>query len=397
MIATQVHGEIAAGLEPVRERFAADVAEVGEGGAAFAVLTPDATLVDLWAGHAGPDEWREDTRAVLMSATKGLAVVALARLAERGELDVEGPIARYWPEFAAGGKANITIAQLLCHSAGLITVPGYEEILGPDGSGWSDSEAILARLASAVPLWPPGSAVGYHGFTFGWLVGEIAHRVAGKSIGSIVRDEIAAPLGLDLDLGTPSAHQRHVARIAQPGDRVTATPEQARVLADPDSLASRMLLAVNGRTVLDNAASFFTDPAILELELAGSNATATARSLALVYAALAGEGAIGAYNLLAPDTIRAFSAERAKDEDIINGARSRWSLGFQRPVPSRPGVPRIWGPNDEAFGNIGYGGQFGLADPVARIGIVFVRSHLSATSPLGANLVQALYACLSDG
>jgi CubicO group peptidase (beta-lactamase class C family) len=153
----EIGGMAVSGFEPVAEALAASIAEVGEGGAAFAAVLDGQTVVDLWAGRAREQPWREDTRAVLMSATKGVVAVVLARLVERGELEVDAPVARYWPEFAAAGKDEVTVAHVLSHTAGLITVPGYEEFMTPEGGGWDRTDEIVRRLATATPRWEPGT------------------------------------------------------------------------------------------------------------------------------------------------------------------------------------------------------------------------------------------------
>ena len=164
-----VEGTVAAGFEPVKQYLEASEDQLLGGGCALAVMSDGKPVIDLWAGMAAPGRpWKRDTRGVLMSATKAAAATCLAVLADRGLLEPEEPVATYWPEFAAGGKEKITVAQLLDHSAGTITIPGYEDLLQWDGSGWDQIEEIERRLASAVPEWEPGSCHGYHGLTCGW-------------------------------------------------------------------------------------------------------------------------------------------------------------------------------------------------------------------------------------
>lgn len=392
-MATQVDGHIASGFDAVRETFTEHLAEIGRGGAAFAAAVGGELVVDLWAGRAGHQSWSAKTRAVLMSATKGVVVTAVARLADRGLLDVEAAVADYWPEFAAAGKAEVTVAQLLSHSAGVITIPGYADFLGPAGEGWERTGEILRRLQAAAPWWPPGSAHGYHGLTFGWLIGELARRVAGVSVGSVIRDEIAGPLGLELDLGTPADRQQLVAPVILAGPRLTSTVQDEQ-LADPSSVLSQMILAVNGHCILDRADMFFANTRHLTMELPAVNATGTARALARLYGTLADNGRFDGVQVLPSATIEMFTAERRRGLSHLTGQEERWGLGFQRPIPAPTGLPHEWGPHDEAFGHMGLGGQIGFADPVSRVGVALVRSHLSATSPLGRSLINAFYGCL---
>jgi CubicO group peptidase (beta-lactamase class C family) len=389
----EVRGEVASGFDAVRDVFTTHLSEVGDGGAAFAAVADGELVVDLWAGSAGATPWSAHTRAVLMSATKGITAIAVARLAARGLLDVDAPVAAYWPEFAAAGKGAITVAQVLSHSAGVVTIPGHTDFIGPAGEGWERTDEIRRRLESASPVWLPGTAHGYHGLTFGWLVGEIVRRAAGVSAGNVIRDEIAGQLGLELELGTPIDRQDAVAPVIVAGPPLT-TAAQAEQLMDPASPFARMILAVNGQSVLDAADVVFAKGRRLAIELPGSNATGTARALARLYGAVAAGGRHDGERIAPRAVIERFAAERARGPSWLTGEDERWGLGFQLPLPPGAGLPNEWGPHEEAFGHKGLGGQIGFADPISHVGVAMVRSHLSATSPLGGHLVEALYECL---
>lgn len=392
----QVDGHVADGFETVRDTFMRQLPEVGEGGAAFAAAAGGHLVVDLWAGRAGNRSWSATTRAVLMSATKGVVTAAVARLADRALLDVESPVADYWPEFASAGKAKISIAQLLSHSAGLISIPGYTQFLGPAGQGWEQTGEIVRRLESATPWWTPGGAHGYHGLTFGWLAGELVRRVSGLSVGTVIREEIAGPLGLELDVGTPPDHLRLVAPVVLAGNRLTSAI-QDRQLAHPSSHFANMLLATNRRCIVNTADVFFADTMRLAMELPALNGTGTARALARLYGVLADGGRSDGVDLVSPATIEMFASERRRGPSVVTGEEERWGLGFQRPPVARTGSSSSsseWGPHDEAFGHNGLGGQIGFGDPVSHVGVALVRSHLSSTSQLGTRLIDALYACL---
>jgi CubicO group peptidase (beta-lactamase class C family) len=365
------------------------VSEVGAGGAAFAAVVDGERVVDLWAGSAGLGPWCRETRFVLMSATKGVVTAAIACLVDRGQLELERPVAHYWPEFAAAGKAEVTVAELLGHRAGVITVPRYEELMTPEGEGWDRTEEIVGRLAAAAPVWAPGSAFGYHGLTFSWLAGELVRRVTGASVGTVVRELVCEPLGLEFDLGTPVERQGLLARVVLPDGARPLDPAVEEPFKDPDSLLSRMALAVEGRMPFDTPA-FFTDPRLLELELAGFNATGTARALATLYGALASARELGPAALVSPATLEQFTAERSRGTDAVLGDPGRRGVGFQLALPEVP-----WGRHEEAFGHDGFGGQLGFADPVSRVGVGFVRSAASHDSPLLAVLIKALYDCLA--
>ncbi|GAA0730641.1 beta-lactamase family protein [Dactylosporangium roseum] len=392
----RVDGHVAAGFEPVARCFADRAFEVGQGGAAFAATVDGELVVDLWAGYAGEHPWRRETRAVLMSVTKQLATLALGRLIERGQLDVEAPVAHYWPEFAAAGKAAVTVAELLAHMAGLVVVPGYESFLGPDGTGWDQRDEIVDRLARSRPAWSAGSASGYHALTMGWLVDELAERAGGRSVGSILRDEIARPFQLDLDLGTPRSSQRLVAPIIGPGARPNPPGRLGDGLQDPGSLLSRSLFAVDGRTLHDSVDVLLNDQDRLAMELPFGNATGTARSLAVLNGALAAGGRLGNGSVLRPATIELLTRERFHGTDCLTGLPARWGLGIRRNLPATRGATSSWGPHESAFGFDGLGGQISFTDPGAGVGAGFVRSNFTWTSELGRRLVDSLYSCVRE-
>lgn len=386
----QVSGKVAKGFEAVARVFAQQLGEVGDGGAAFAVMHEGDLVVDLWAGRAGIGPWQRDTRAVLMSTSKGVVAVAVARLVDRDLIDVNTPMAHYWPEFGANGKAEVTVAQVLSHSAGLISIPGYEEILGQNGEGWADTDEIVRRLAAAKPEWPPGTAHAYHGFTYGWLVGELVRRVTGVSVGTIIREEIAGPLDLELDLGTPPAKQSVVAPVT------TALPFKSAIaaqLANPAS--SRMLLVIDGKAPVTDPDVFFNDSHHLAMELPACNATGTARAVATLYGVLAEDRHQQGRQLLSPSTIALFGSEHRRGLDRIGDMETAWGLGFQKPVSGQNLGLLLRLPHDDAFGHGGSGGQIGFADLRCRIGVGFVRSQIAADSSLGSTLVSTTYECLS--
>src|SRR6266487_7188340 len=159
---------VAAGFEPVRAAFEQGVSDLGDGGGAFCAYVDGVPVADLWGGTARPGEpWAYDTRAVLLSLTKGLTALCVQLLVDRGQVDVDAPVSAYWPEFAAGGKQGVLVRHVLTHTAGVLSFPGAQELLGLDGTGWDDYEAIAKGLAVATPSWEPGTRFGYHALTFG--------------------------------------------------------------------------------------------------------------------------------------------------------------------------------------------------------------------------------------
>ncbi|MEV5589826.1 serine hydrolase domain-containing protein [Nonomuraea pusilla] len=204
-------GETAPGFEAVRETFEAQLPGEREAGAAVAVYLHGRKVVDLWGGVADPATgrpWERDTLQVVFSTTKGVTAACAHLLAERGELDLDAPVAAYWPEFAANGKDRLPVRWLLTHQAGL---PAIDRPVTPaQALAW---EPMVTALAAQRPLWEPGTGHGYHAHTYGWLVGEVVRRVSGRSLGTYLAEEIAAPLGLDLWIGLPAAELPRVSRL----------------------------------------------------------------------------------------------------------------------------------------------------------------------------------------
>src|SRR5580765_521433 len=198
----------------LREAFASNFASGNEVGASFCATVDGETVVDLWGGWADEARtraWQSDTIVNVYSTTKTMTALVALLLADRGELDFEAPVARYWPQFAANGKADIKVSHLMSHSAGL---SGWKQPIAKEDL--YDWEKVTALLAAQAPLWPPGTASGYHAITQGYLVGEVVRRIAGKSLGTVFREEIAEPLGADFHIGLPASEDDRVAELIPP-------------------------------------------------------------------------------------------------------------------------------------------------------------------------------------
>ena len=244
-----IDGDVAPGFERVRDVFGENFESNGDVGAAICVYRHGRKVVDLWGGLADAGtglRWRRDTLQLVYSATKAATATCAHLLAQRGELDLDKPAAWYWPEFAAQGKADIPVRWLLSHRAGLPVIDNPMPLA--DLLAW---DPMAAALAAQRPVWEPGTAHGYHGRTFGWLVGEVIRRVSGRSVGTFFAEEIAAPAGLDFYIGLPTAERGRVSRMVidePPGAEVAdipleQIPEQFRPLVaavtDPESLMNR--------------------------------------------------------------------------------------------------------------------------------------------------------------
>lgn len=384
----EIGGDTASGFEGVREAFAADLAGDQEGGAAVGVYLHGRKVVDLWGGIADPEtgrRWERDTLQVVFSTTKGVTAACAHLLSQRGELDLDAPVAEYWPEFAANGKDRVPVRWLLTHQAGL---PAIDHPITPaEAIAW---HPMVTALAAQRPSWEPGTEHGYHAHTYGWLVGEVVRRVTGRSLGTFLAEEIAAPLDLDLWIGLPETEQHRVSRIiAAPIDLdalaridLDALPEPAREVmrayADPTSLTMRAMTVV---TPLLN----HDDPDEQAAEMPSTNGICTARALARFYAALIGE--VDGHRILAPDTLAAATVEQAGGIDRVLRVPVRIGTGFGLPTPDA-----FWY-SPTAFGFPGYGGSLGFADPATGLAFGYVTNRIQegVPDPRAAALLDAVH------
>ena len=389
---SEIGGETAPGFEGVRAAFAANLAGGQEVGAAVGVYLHGRKVVDLWGGVADPEtgrRWERDTLQVVYSTTKGVTAACAHLLAQRGELDLDAPVAEYWPEFAANGKERIPVRWLLTHQAGLPTID--QPITPAQAIAW---EPMVTALAAQRPSWEPGTEHGYHGHTYGWLVGEVVRRVTGRSLGTFLAEEIAAPLDLDLWIGLPKAEQHRVSRIIADTPDVEALArldldalpesvrEMMRAFADPTSLTIRSLLTIITPPLDHN------DPDEQSAEMPSSNGICTARALARFYAALIGE--VDGHRILTPDTLAAATAEQATGIDRILRVPVRIGTGFGLPTPDA-----FWY-SPTAFGFPGYGGSLGFADPASGLAFGYVMNHVQEGMPDGraAALLDAVHSAM---
>jgi CubicO group peptidase (beta-lactamase class C family) len=354
-------GRVEPGFEAVREAF--EVCHPPEvGGGQLCVYRRGAQVVDVWTGRdpVNDRDYDGDTLGVLMSCTKGAVAIVVHRLAERGVLGLDDPVARWWPEFAANGKAAITIAHCLSHSAGLM---GHEPGSGMDGASALDFDRSARALAAMAPLWPPGSAYLYHFTTYGYLLGEVVRRATGKTVGQLFAEEIAGPLGLDMWIGLPDAEQGRVAPHLPAATRLSAEGwrTMCRAMgADPDE---RFMRAI-GETFesVEELIDLLNTPAGRAVEVPAANAVGNARSLARMYAATI--GAVDGVRLLKPETVAALRTPRTDHlkgplplPPAPDGDAQRFGLGFELP---RNLLPMI---SAGSFGHPGAGGRLGFADP----------------------------------
>ncbi|MEV5494088.1 serine hydrolase domain-containing protein [Nonomuraea fuscirosea] len=388
---TEIGGDIAPGFEAVRAAFAANLDSGQDVGAAVSVYVHGREVVDLWGGIADPETgrpWERDTLQVVYSTTKAVTAACALLLAQRGELDLDAPVARYWPEFAAQGKERLPVRWLLTHQAGL---PAIDRPITPaEAIAW---EPMVDALAAQRPYWEPGTEHGYHGLTYGWLVGEVVRRVSGRSVGTFLAEEIAGPFGIDFWIGLPKSEHHRVSRILTGAAAfdpsaidLDAVPGPMReilaVYADPTSLTSRAMGVV--KPALDHNV-----PAEQAAELPATNGICTARGLARFYAALIGE--VDGRRILTSGSLAAAVEERAAGIDRILRVPVRIGTGFGLPTPDA-----YWY-SPSAFGFGGLGGSIGFADQESGIAFGYVMNRLREGVPddRAASLYRAVRAAVA--
>jgi CubicO group peptidase (beta-lactamase class C family) len=395
----------------VRAAFAAGAGTFGRGGGAFCAYVDGRPVVDLWGGTAQPGSaWEAGTTTVIMSATKGLASLCLQILADRGELDLDSPVVRYWPEFGQNGKERTLVRHITLHTAGVLSFPGDTDLLQHDGTGWDDYDAIAAGLAAAAPEWEPGTRHGYHALTYGWLAAELVRRVSGRTVGVFFDEEVARPLGLECWIGTPISELGRVARVHKastshlPGLLRKAVDASERLARDPSTLSGRAFLGANGTSAIDAQELLFNSDALLRSEFPAGGATCNARALARVWALQAMDGELDGVRLLSPESVERWGRVETNTPDALMTEipLPRMMATKDSPVPrtlgylgngAMPGLGHRFGPNPEAFGAEGLGGQFGFADRRSRIAVGYVRSDLAIVDVLQPKLTRLVYEC----
>ena len=332
-------------------------------------------VVDLWTmrpAGAGP-AYDADTPTIIMSCTKAITATCILRLVERGLVDVDAPVARYWPEFAAAGKADITVAQVMSHASGLSV---FDADAGIDLEAILDWDRSCAALAAMAPLWPPGEACSYHAITLGFILGEIARRVDGRTIGAMVAQDIAEPLGIDLWLGLPDAQQARVAEHARLAPALTQEQLNGLLTAMGADPADRFIRStVDGAVVTEALIDAMNQPGLRTIEVPAGNAVATARALAKFYAAVIGE--VEGVRLLSKTMLDRARTPLTDDlggpgalRAMIPVGGMRYGLGYS--LPNR--ITPLLGPG--SFGHAGAGGRLGFALPEKAVAVAYVCTSL---------------------
>lgn len=368
-----VEGYVAPGFERVREAFAEQLA-AEELGAGFAAVRDGDVIVDIWGGWADRAQtrpWVKETIVPAYSTTKGIAALVMAMLHDQGVLAYATPVSEVWPAFGVQGKDKLTIAQALAHQAG---VPGFIEPI--DSDLWLDPAACAEAIAALAPLWPPGSASGYHPMTWGYIANQIAERASGRTIGAILREDVCTPLGIDFQLGTPESEHHRAAEMKKPtrgGDFGEITPPRKA------AFFTKWAAPTKGSTQWR------------KIELPAANGHATALGVARLYEAYATGGIINGARVLSQEGFDALTKRVWKGDDLVLPFNVDWRAG----IIGNSNL--VYGPNAEAFGHSGNGGSMGLGDPVAGISAGYVmnkQSHHIMGDPRSLKLIDALYSCL---
>ena len=352
-------------------------------GGAICIEVEGKKVLDLWGGHLDHERtepWQENTIVNVFSTTKGIAAICLLQLIEKGLLDLDKPVADYWPEFAQNGKENIPVRYLFCHKSGLC---GVREPLQP--GAFSNWDLICDELAKQEPLWEPGSAHGYHAITYGHLVGELLRRIDGRTIGTYFREEIAEPLDLDFWIGLPDSEFHRVSDIypSKPSPLQFLLPLIAKLprfllpgptkfLVDFGDTSKPVGAAFNNPPISSNEGMEANTKKWRNAEIPAANGHATARSIAKLYGVLANGGSLDDFHLLSPDTIERGRETQSDGKDLVlGGMHTRFGLGFML------GTENVsMGPNPNAFGHGGAGGSLGFSDPDNHISLGFVMNQM---------------------
>jgi CubicO group peptidase (beta-lactamase class C family) len=375
-----IEGECDPAFEQVREAFAGNFGDGGELGAALCVIVKGRRVVHLWGGHADVARarpWRSDTVVNVFSAVKSVTAVCAHRLIDEGRLDLDWPVQRVWPEFC---DPTIAIHELLSHRSGLAAF--HQD--PPPGAALS-WDAMTRALADETPWWEPGAAHGYHALTFGWLVGEVVGRAAGRPLRSVAR-EVLGEIANDVDIGWHGDPER-VAEVAPSRPRIDSADPFIAALRDRTALSFHALLLPSELST----PGLVNSDAWRRAKLPAANGHASAVGLARFYAALLGCGELGNHRPLSPEALARATTPQSDGPDRVLIHPTRFALGFMLPCALRP-----LSPNPRAFGHSGAGGSLGFADPDAEMSVGYVVNQ-PLTTTLGGDprwrpILDALYA-----
>jgi len=379
-----VHGYVAPGFEHLREVFEHNFTDDIEVGASFGAVLDGVTVADLWGGfqdRACTRPWAEDTLVNVYSTTKGIAAIAFATLVDDGLLRYEDAVRDYWPELRAG-RDGLTVGQLLSHQGGVCGL--REPVTVADMYDW---DTMIRRIEAEEPHWEPGAGAGYHAVLWGYLPGEIARRLTGKTLGTILAERVAGPLRADFFLGLPEREHGRVADLVG--------PNHARRQPDLSALIGMKMPALYGFALQNPSIRPWQDacsPTWRSAEIAAANGQGNARGIARIYGAVARGGELDGVRVLSPDAIAALTVEEVGgQDDLVLGRPMRRARGVMLNTMGQ------YGPNPSSYGHAGAGGSVGFADPERQLGVGYAMNQMQPgieTDTRGGRLVAALYRCL---
>ncbi len=379
----EIKGYIKPGFEKVGDAFIKNFKELRELGAGVSVFLGEESVVDIWGGlKSDGQKWQKDTLVNVWSTTKGFTSLAIHMLKSRGLLDFDKPVAYYWEEFAAAGKAEIPVRQILNHRSGMACWKKEQPV-----DILYDWEAAVRLLAEQEPLWEPGKFSGYHLLSYGHLAGEILRRIDGRMIDRFIQEEIADPLGLDFNMPVAEDDFRRISDVALMPDATKISTESRAKLSEIARLAFTNPLA----KVFDANSTKWRQAVI-----PAANGHTTARDVAKLYALLANGGSFKETTLVSAEDIENMRQPSEPGVDLILGAgmdnkEMIWGMGY------RINHDNSYGANSRAFYHGGFGGSLGFCDPEAGLGFGYVMNRMDLSSRSGsraANLVNAVYDCI---
>ena len=368
----EIKGHCDSRFEPTLDVFRRNFTERGDVGASFAVTVEGEFVVDVWAGHrdeAAALPWEKDTIVNVYSTTKTMTALCALLLMDRGELDPNAKVSRYWPEFAQNGKEGVEVRHLLAHTAGL---SGLEESI--DRSDWYDWDKICSLLAAQAPWWVPGTKNGYHAITQGYLIGEVVRRITGLSLGTFFREALADPLQADFHIGVDPVHFPRIGELIPP----PAPPGGDTMAAD--SIAAKTI----GKNMIDAADS--RTEAWRRAEIPAANGHGNARSVARVQTLVANHGSAFGQSLLSEAGCERIFEEQIMGDDLVLGAPLRLGMGYGLNIDG------LMGPNERTCFWGGWGGSVVVIDYDARVCVSYVMNRMDAGAlgdPRGASLTRA--------
>ena len=373
-------GRVANGFEPVARAFAENFEQHGDIGAACALYHRGQPVVDIWGGLADLETrrpWQEDTIVLVFSAAKGPTATCIHQLVEAGRLDLDLPIAHYWPEFGCNGKEQITTAQVLSHQAGLAAIDA--DLTLAEVLAW---DPVVNAIAAQSPNWEPGSKHGYHARSFGWILGELIRRITEQSPGRYLAEHICGPLDLNYWVGLPAAELPRCATLVPPAGGSDAVA----ALLGADSLTVRVMSGPSG---LFGYNEMWNRPEVLAAEMPSSNGVGDARSLARFYHILA--GGVDGLSLLGPEQMIRARQPQVRGPDAVIFHETCFGLGYALQPMLAPGA------GQNCFGHPGAGGSLAFADPDAGIGFAYVMNAMQFNmegDPRSLGLIRTAYECL---